>query len=223
MNHIILNSAHESGPTLNCHYSQIEDLYAQDNTHHTWLKSLSPQIQWACPLQTHSKTIYDLDLGFQSQPEADALITSSPNLGIAIWGSDCPGLIINCGDGHFGAAHCGWRGIAANLPTLLCGALREKSSFPTSQWSAYIGPGICQDCYEVDQPVLASFSWPKASLKKVNSTKALLDLRMAISCQCQLLGIEKITISPICTAENSNHHSYRQSGAGRNNLMAVYC
>lgn len=209
-------------------YSQKSELVHLEEYRTQWLSTWPWIKKWIFPNQqvhgthvvhwlNHSKTETE-----EQTLVCDALITDIPNLGLGVWGSDCPGLAIFSPDGIRGIAHCGWKGTANELPTRLAHEISLVSHSPPESWVAHIGPGICGDCYEIDSPVINSYDWPENSIHLTKNGKAQLDIRTAIEAQCRQFGIEKISKSEVCTSESKQHHSYRAQGKGPNQLLVLF-
>ena len=102
--------------------------------------------------QVHSPIALRVDAPFVGErPEADALVTATPGLALAIVTADCaPVLLADEQAGVVGAAHAGWRGAFGGVleavveEMTLLGARRENIA-------AAIGPTIAQPSYEVDE------------------------------------------------------------------------
>ncbi|MCR8550920.1 peptidoglycan editing factor PgeF [Salipiger sp. P9] len=82
-------------------------------------------------------------------PEADAVVTATPGVALAVLTADCqPVLFADAQAGVVGAAHAGWRGAIDGVleetvaAMVALGATREKIA-------AVIGPSISQRAYEV--------------------------------------------------------------------------
>ncbi len=99
--------------------------------------------------QIHSTTVVRVTAPFEERPQADAMVTDRPGLGLCILTADCvPVLFADTKNGVIGAAHAGWKGALggiceatiAEMETL--GATRETIV-------AGIGPAIQQKSYEV--------------------------------------------------------------------------
>ena len=81
-------------------------------------------------------------------PDADALFTSQPGLGLGIITADCaPVLLSDAAGTCVGAAHAGWRGALAGVLEAVGMAMRSKGAVDIR---AVIGPCIHQKSYEVD-------------------------------------------------------------------------
>ena len=102
--------------------------------------------------QVHSPIALRVDKPFDGErPEADALVTATAGLALAIVTADCaPVLLADEQAGVVGAAHAGWRGAFGGVleavveEMTLLGARRENIA-------AAIGPTIAQPSYEVDE------------------------------------------------------------------------
>lgn len=82
--------------------------------------------------------------------EADIIVTDAPRLGLAVQGADCvPLLIADRRTAAVAAAHAGWRGMAAGVPSAAVAALTRQFGSRPSDLVAAIGPSIGACCYEV--------------------------------------------------------------------------
>lgn len=188
-----------------------------------WLQGLtsSPR-RWVMPKQQHGNTVLTQ---FRVSPllenRCDGLASDDFNLGLAVFGSDCPGLILVT-PFSFAIAHCGWRGIAAGIVSKSVMALTRLGA-NRKDIIAFIGPGICQSCYEVDAAVLDAFEWPTEALAPARrADRQHLDLTHSISAQLAAQGIEQILVSGICTSCDPDLHSHRHQGSGVVQVLAVH-
>ncbi len=99
--------------------------------------------------QIHSSRAVLID-GQLAEPEkADALVTTTPGLALAVLTADCqPVLMADASAGVIAAAHAGWRGALAGL---LEGTIdvMEAAGARRANIRAVIGPAISQRAYEV--------------------------------------------------------------------------
>ena len=87
--------------------------------------------------------------------DADAAITRTPNRVLAIMTADClPILLCNKAGNEVAAIHAGWQGL---LNGVVENTLAQMES-TTNELIAWIGPSICQACYEVGQEVYEQFT-----------------------------------------------------------------
>ena len=108
--------------------------------------------------QVHSADAVTVDRPLEQRPRADALVTASPGVAVAVLTADCqPVLLADAKAGVVGAAHAGWRGaldgvLEATLDAMAdLGARREDII-------AVIGPAISQAAYEVGPEFLETFA-----------------------------------------------------------------
>lgn len=87
-------------------------------------------------------------------PEADASVTSEPGMALAVLSADClPVLLCSDAGDEVGAAHAGWRGLAAGVVERTVAAMRV----PPSRLIAWLGPAAGPDHYEVGVEVRDAF------------------------------------------------------------------
>ncbi|MEO1303871.1 MAG: peptidoglycan editing factor PgeF, partial [Pseudomonadota bacterium] len=85
----------------------------------------------------------------RTRPQADAMVTDRPGLGLCILSADCvPVLFADAEAGIIGAAHAGWKGALAGVCEETLTAM-EALGAERSQIVAAIGPAIQQASYEV--------------------------------------------------------------------------
>jgi YfiH family protein len=86
-----------------------------------------------------------------ARPQADAMVTDRPGVGLAIVTADCaPVLFADRAAGVVGAAHAGWRGALSGIVGATVGAMQRLGARPETI-SAVVGPCIRQPSYEVDE------------------------------------------------------------------------
>jgi YfiH family protein len=79
-------------------------------------------------------------------PQADALVTAQPGLGLSIITADCAPVLFAAANGIIGAAHAGWRGALAGVLEATVAAMQALGGVGII---AAIGPCIGQASYEV--------------------------------------------------------------------------
>lgn len=165
--------------------------------------------------QTHSTTciIPEAD----SNRCADAAITRSPLHPLVILTADClPITLCNIQGDEIAAIHAGWKGLFNGIVenTLY------KMNSDTSDLLAWIGPAICQNCYEVGDEVHQSFTekYPLSHVAfKPTGSKWFANLPKIAKLILNLHGVTAVYQSDLCTFELKNEfYSYRrQSQTGR--------
>ena len=99
--------------------------------------------------QIHSAKVVTVTEPWRTRPQADAMVTDRPGLGLCILSADCvPVLFADAEAGIIGAAHAGWKGALAGVCEETLTAM-EALGAERSQIVAAIGPAIQQASYEV--------------------------------------------------------------------------
>lgn len=102
--------------------------------------------------QIHGTDVLDLDL--EQPATADGAVTSTPGRVCAVLTADCVPVLLAARDGQrVGAAHAGWRGLAAGV---LAAAVARMGRAP-AELQAWLGPAIGQARYEVGAEVRDAF------------------------------------------------------------------
>lgn len=157
--------------------------------------------------QVHGRDVARVHDVADDPPSVDAIITSTPLLPLATQVADCvPVLLADPVGAQVAAVHAGWRGLAAGVVTA---ALEQLgASGPVSAW---VGPAICPDCYEVSDEVRAQAveSVPAAYAVTRSGTPAI-DLRGGVLAQLAAAGITGQVVGG-CTLESPDLFSYRRS------------
>jgi YfiH family protein len=150
-------------------------------------------------------------------PEADALVSDSADVAIAVRAADCvPLLMADRARGVVAAVHAGWRGTAARVVAAAIDALAREFGTRPADLVVAIGPSIGACCYEVGTDLVDAFAaagherylidrWflspPPARGSKVRAPLTL-DVARANLDQLVLAGVpaDQIYPSGLCTA-----------------------
>jgi YfiH family protein len=89
----------------------------------------------------------------------DSLVTNEPNVAVMMTHADCLAVVL-CDPQNrvVGVVHAGWRGTVANVSGAAVRTMIETFQSGPEQILAYIGPGICGDCYTVGDEVIGSWT-----------------------------------------------------------------
>lgn len=138
------------------------------------------------------------------EPQADAAVTDRQDVVLAILSADClPVLLCDQHARVVGAAHAGWRGLAAGvLETTVC-AMHERLGSDASI-TAWLGPAIGPTAFEVGEDVLDAFTEhdPQAArhFKPAGrEAKWFADLAGLASDRLWACGVREISASGHCT------------------------
>ena len=118
-------------------------------------KELSLPAEPAWLEQVHGIEVVDLDdFADAAAPRADASVTHSPGRVCVVRAADCMPVLFAARDGKaVGAAHAGWRGLAAGVLEATVAAMRVDPKTLVAWMGPCIGPGD----FEVGDEVRAAF------------------------------------------------------------------
>ncbi len=151
--------------------------------------------------QVHGRKVVDLDN--EAVLEGDAAFTRKTNVVCAILTADCLPVLFS-GKDTVGAAHAGWRGLAA-------GILEETVLKMGGAEQAYLGPAIGQNAFEVGEEVLEAFPGERSAF--VKRTRWHADLYRIARMKLESIGVKQIHGGNYCTFdEASRFYSYRREG-----------
>jgi YfiH family protein len=166
--------------------------------------------------QVHGTVVADLDaLAPDSEPEADAALTTRPGTVCAVLTADCLPVLFAAADGSAVAvAHAGWRGLAAGVLDTTAAALRARirSGVGLRCW---LGPAISARHFEVREDVRAAFvgADPGSATAFVRGRPEhwQCDLPQLARLRLAALGITDVGDSARCTyAEEACFFSHRR-------------
>ncbi len=187
-------------------------------------------------LQVHGSEIASLMsptkvLKFLSVPQKDrhydGFITDQFRRIMIIRTADCvPVLFYSRAKPFIGSLHCGWKSLATDI-------IQQLSMNPhvdMKELCFFIGPAICQECYEVGEEVIARFTKTVPDLALVLQDKSdqypgkfLLDLKSLTRFFLIMEGAfdSSITISDICTRCHPGFNSYRENQTKERNISFI--
>ena len=160
--------------------------------------------------QIHGKNLRFIS-SHSSKPIAntDALFSSSTNLALAVFSADCLPIALCKTDGsEFAIIHAGWKGLVSGVVETSISSFTNSSNL-----SAWIGPSISKQNYEVGKDLYDAFmAKDKNSIlnfSKRDSYKFLFNLQGEAE---RILKKYKINVqtSDICTYNSSSLYSYRK-------------
>jgi polyphenol oxidase len=153
-------------------------------------------------------------------PEADAAVTATRALPLAVITADCAPVAIACDDA-VGVVHAGHRGLELGVIEAAVGALRTIGRGPVR---AYLGPCIRAELYEFgadDLARLVARLGPEVE-GRTHDGRPALDIPAGVRSALERCGVVEITDSGVCTAASSAHFSYRRDGVtGRQATVVV--
>lgn len=144
-------------------------------------------------------------------PDRDAVVTTTPGLGVAVLAADCvPVLLGDPQAGVVGAAHAGRVGAAGGVLPATVEAMTGLGA-SVDRLEVLLGPAICGACYEV--PAVMRDAVEAAlpgSASRTRSRTPALDIRAGLTAQLATLGVRKVGTDPRCTFEDPDLFSHRR-------------
>jgi YfiH family protein len=173
--------------------------------------------------QVHGKDVVDASLVRPGAPVqvGDASTAIEAGVVCAILTADCLPVLFADMDGKVvGAAHAGWRGLAAGVLQATVASMRAQGAGEITAW---LGPAIGRDAFEVGPDVLAAF---RAALPDGQADEAfrpypgregkfLADMGLLARRMLAQEGLTRVHGGKHCTfTERERFYSYRRDGAG---------
>ena len=168
--------------------------------------------------QVHGAAVADLDAAVSEAGPvtADACVTSAAGRVCVIMVADCLPVLFASRDGRrIGAAHAGWRSLAAGILEHTVAAL----GVPGAQLTAWLGPAISRQHFEVGAEVREAFIATDPSATQYFEANARgrwqADLVGLARQRLARLGISAVSGGSWCTfADRERFYSFRRDGKG---------
>ncbi len=147
-------------------------------------------------------------------PRADALVTRCHDVALAIRAADCvPVLFAARGIAVIGAAHAGWRGLAAGVLEATLTAMNA----PVASIVAWLGPAIGPTKFEVGANVVSSFCDTDRGahdhFRATSGGKWLADLHALARRRLRRAGVVDVAADDSCTyCDAARFFSFRRDG-----------
>lgn len=179
------------------------------------LRSLLPaEPAWLS--QVHGVKVVDAARAVDA-PEADASVTSERGVVCAILTADClPVLFCDLGGRVVGAAHAGWRGLAAGVLENTVAGMRAAGAGEILAW---LGPAIGPGQFEVGEDVLQAFierdAGASAAFEPLADRKGkyLADIYRLARNVLAGVAVTRVTGGDCCTVSSRERfYSYRRDG-----------
>ncbi|HTQ76925.1 MAG TPA: peptidoglycan editing factor PgeF [Burkholderiales bacterium] len=156
--------------------------------------------------------------------EADAAVARQANVVCAVMAADCmPVLLADEAGGAVGAAHAGWRGLAAGVLE----AAVDEMRVPGARLLAWLGPAIGPRAYEVGDEVRAAFVAREARAGSAFAPSRpghwLLDLYAVARQRLEARGVRRVWGGGYCTfSEPERFFSWRRERTAERMVAAIW-
>ena len=161
-------------------------------------------------------------------PQADGCWTREPGVACVVQVADCLPVLFAASNGRaVGAAHAGWRGLAAGVLERTAEAVASAAGGAPGGLVCWLGPCIGPRQFEVGEDVLQAlgaeerFFTPRR--RPDGQLRWLADLPGLARQRLQALGLHQVAGGHWCTVENpSDFFSYRRDGVTGRMAAAVW-
>lgn len=193
---------------LALHVFDNEELVIKNRAHLSQTLNLPGELVWLDQIHSTECIIAEEEIN----RIADAAITRSLTHPLVILTADClPITLCSMQGDEIAAIHAGWKG--------LCNGIIEntldKMHSANEQLIAWIGPAICQTCFEVGEEVYLAFTnkYPMTQEAfRPNQFKWLANLALIAEMILLSKGVQAVYQSGLCTFElESEFYSYRRT------------
>jgi hypothetical protein len=158
----------------------------------------------------------------ESEPVADAAVTREAGRPLAILTADCLPVLFCSDDGAvIGAAHAGWRGLAAGVIERTV----EAMGIDAARVHAWLGPCIGRASYEVGEEVRAAFveqdAGAAAAFTPTRPGHWQCDLAALAHRRLERIGVVEVSGGGFDTFSDTCFYSYRREGARSGRFASV--
>jgi hypothetical protein len=169
------------------------------------------RVVWMNQVHGRAVAVVDQPWGEADTPAADATVTTTAGLTLAVLTADCvPVLLADPVAGVAGAAHAGRPGLVAGVVPSAVDAMIALGAEP-GRISALLGPSVCGKCYEVPAALRSEVAAavPEAYAETSWGTPAV-DVSAGVRAQLARCGVRVMDGPAVCTLESTDHFSYRR-------------
>lgn len=163
--------------------------------------------------QVHGNEVFDVDAcaAHEHEPQADAAVARESGAVLAILTADCLPILLCADDGAaIGAAHAGWRGLAGGVIE----ATLARLGVPAARVSAWLGPAIGAQSYEVGDEVRSAFidhaAAAGAAFVPTRPGHWLCDLYFLARQRLHAAGVERVSAGGLDTFTDARFYSHRR-------------
>lgn len=178
---------------------------------------------WCTAKQVHGAGVVVVD---RTTPdggigEADALVTTDPDVAVAVRIADCAPVAL-AGGGVAAMVHAGWRGLVAGV---LGETVKQMRELGATSIEAALGPCVHAECYEFGaddlDAVAATFGDRVRATSEAGSPA--LDVPAAVRAALEALDVRLVHDAAVCTACDADRYwSHRARGERQRQAGVVW-
>ena len=157
--------------------------------------------------QVHSGDVVVFDGPGDERPRADGAVTATPGVALTILTADCLPVLFD-GGSVVGAAHAGWRGLAAGV---LEQTVNEMRRLGAGSVKAVVGPAISQENYEVGPEVRDAFAGDEAFFGRGEGDRLQFDLPGLAVERLRRASVDAAWTGDCTYADPARFYSYRRA------------
>lgn len=201
----------QGGPGLNLGM-HVEDDPMRVTQNRALLRRLLPR-EPAWLSQVHGAAVLDA-ADVQTAMQADGCVSSTPGAVCVMMTADClPVLLCDRAGTVVGAAHAGWRGLAAGVLENTVAAMRTRGAQDIMAW---LGPAIGPERFEVGAEVYEAFVGHDRAAQAAfrpredRPDKLLADIYQLARMRLGAAGVDEVSGGGWCTVGDTRFYSYRR-------------
>jgi YfiH family protein len=164
---------------------------------------------WSVPTQVHGAKVLTVTRpGGGAGEQADALVTTTAGVAVAVLSADCAPVALASAEGVLGVAHAGWRGLRDGVIEATVGAMR---SLGATEVDAVLGPCIRAECYHFgsdDLDVMVERLGPSVRSEDRDGGPSL-DIPAAVGAALAACGARLAVDAGVCTGCGDGYWSWR--------------
>jgi YfiH family protein len=179
-------------------------------------------LPWTIMHQVHGARVIVVDgPGGANGEAADAAVTASGGLALAVLTADCAPLAMTSPEGVFGVAHVGWRGLRAGVIEATVQAMRRLGA---TKVEAVMGPCIHSCCYAFSEGDLVQMEAKFGlQVRAADRTGApALDLPAGVRAGLHAVGATLSGDASVCTCCTEGYWSWRGQRTQRRQATVLW-
>ncbi|MBQ3033826.1 MAG: laccase domain-containing protein [Deferribacterales bacterium] len=152
--------------------------------------------------------------------DGDGLFTGERGIALGVFTADCYPVLLS-GNTHLAALHCGWRSLNAEIIENAVELFIKNHDYP---YYAYVGPGICNKCYEVTPEIFNKLNPkynPHDAIVKNNNGKYTLNLRNMVETALKINKISRYVFAEESSCCSELFFSYRKYNGDTGRMLSV--